>query len=186
MQETEGTCRLPAEPVGFHAKLCQRGQALEEALSSRKQFSRMEKPEDVLLYFRIIYKDRLLFTENAVRSLKTCTLSTAELWSWLYAMAETMYGLFQDGEAGIEKKFKEKTGIECGRGEGSNTHKDNKLMKQYVTVYKGKEINTEMHLKSKDRLQSLHFGLYAQEKTRLLIIDHIGAHLDNSTTRKKH
>ena len=56
------------------------------------------------------------------------------------------------------------------------------MMKQYHTVYKGEDINTEMHLKSRDKLQCLHLGFSKQY--RLLIINHIGEHLDNSITHK--
>ena len=159
----------------------ERGRAAAKAQNARSLCKTMESLDDVLKYFENMYADRLFFTDNAKRSLKSCKLPLGELWYWLYSLAEIMYDLFNEPEAGIEKTFKAKTGIECGRGEGSQTRKNKDLMKQFFTDYKGERINTEMHLKSKDRLQSLHFGF--SQNAKLLIIEHCGAHLTNASTK---
>ncbi len=161
----------------------ERGRAAARMENAREKCQHMDSIFDVVLYFQETYSDRLVFNENAMKSLDTCTLKVGELWWWLYALAEYMYDLFADSQAEIEKKFKAKTGIECGRGEGSQTRQDKKLIQNYFTEYEGEKINAEMHLKSKNRLQALHFG-FSQEKKKL-IIHHCGAHMTNSLTRSR-
>ncbi len=161
----------------------EKGRALAKSEQARSVCCKMEDLDDVVLYFEIMYADRLVFTESAKKSIKACSLEISELWNWLFSLAEYMFALFSESEAGIEKRFKELTGIECGRGEGSQTRKDKKLMKQFFTEYEGETINVEMHLKSKNRLNALHFGFsHAKQK---LIIDHCGEHLTNSLTRTR-
>lgn len=162
----------------------ERTRELEAALHARMELAEMATLADVFAYFSKIFAERLVFTDSAWSTLKSCTLSITDLWNWLFQLATEMYPLLVKGGANPEKVFQARTGIVCGRGEGTQTRSNSKLMQQYRTYYNGEEINIEMHLKSKDRKQSLHFGFLRSEKK--LIIAHCGAHLDNASTRKQH
>lgn len=99
-----------------------------------------------------------------------------------------LYDLIHASPAQAYKKFTNKTGRECSRGEGSVTWKDANLMKQYVDKYNGQEIDIEPHVKnsvkeSAPRFVRLHFA-HDPTITNRILIGHCGKHLDNYSTRK--
>lgn len=76
--------------------------------------------DDVVAYFSQMFADKIVFTENARKSTKDCTLSLVELWRVFFALANTMRDLYKTGTGDIFASFRKKTGIEVKRGEGSN------------------------------------------------------------------
>lgn len=141
-------------------------------------------------YFETVYADRLAFSEEGLKSLDDCTTKDDILWEALYHMATTLHELYADGGVPqIDKEFKNRTGWKLSRGEGSMTRKDSTLMKQYVTIYEGREINTEAHIKNghnegDSKFLRIYFGFDAVSKK--LIIDQCGKHKKNRTTQKVH
>lgn len=164
---------------------------LERALDSVRMMAEYPVgPKAVCAYFEAVFADRLAFSEEGHKSLDECTTRDDILWEALYHMATTLHELYADGGIPqIDKEFQNRTGWELSRGEGSMTRKDSSLMKQYVTTYEGREINTEAHVKcgrveSDPKFLRIYFGFDTVSKK--LIIDQCGKHKENRTTQKVH
>lgn len=138
--------------------------------------------EAVVTYFAQMFADKLVFTNDALRSIKDCTLAPEELWKDFFALANTMRDLYKTGSGDIFSVFHERTGIEAKRGEGAATRSDKKLMKQFETDLNGEIVDIEAHITYPKQKQSIHFGY--SEKLKKLVIGHCGEHLDNYSTRK--
>lgn len=147
-------------------------------------------PKAVCAYFETVFADRLAFSDEGLRSLDDCTTRDDILWEALYYMATTLHELYADGGMPqIDKEFQNRTGWELSRGEGAMTRKDASLMKQYVTSYEGREIDTQAHIKngrneSDPKFLRIYFGFDAVSQK--LIIDQCGKHKENRTTQKIH
>lgn len=141
-----------------------------------------ETAENVIIYFSKMFADKLVFSEDARKSVKACTLPPAELWKIFFALANTMLDLYKVKNGDIFAEFRKRTGIEAKRGEGSATRNDKKLMKQFKTEFNGKTIDVEAHITYPKQKQSIHFG-YSDELKKI-VIGHCGEHLDNYSTRK--
>lgn len=162
----------------------QKGKDLERAANSRLQFSEMPmSAEDVVRYFEVSFGDTLAFSEEAKRSLKGCSLDSSELWRVFYALAVKLHPLYFFESGDILRKFHNETGILCKRGEGSNTHQDKRLMRQYLIRYGDEEIDIETHITYPKEAQSIHLGF--SEKEQKVVIGHCGEHLDNYSTQKR-
>lgn len=156
---------------------------LRQAMDARNKLAEMPKNiEDVVTYFRRTFSDKIVFSDDAVKSLKDCTIPPNELWSDLFALACTMCELYKNGTGDIFKTFQEQTGKNAKRGEGAETRKDKALMRQYTTMVDGEDIDIEAHLTYAKLGQSIHFGY--SEKLGKLVIGHCGEHLNNYSTRK--
>lgn len=75
-----------------------------------------------------------------------------------------MWELYFTQSGDIYKEFVARTGIKAKRGEGSMTRSDAKLMRQFVTEYKGESINIEAHITYGKLGQSIHFGFSNNDK----------------------
>jgi hypothetical protein len=156
---------------------------LRRALDGRNEIGSMPQTvDDVAAYFNRMFGDKLVFLEDAFRSLKDCTIDPAELWDDLFALANTMRELYKSGQGDIYKAFKERTGITVKRGEGAETRKDKALMRQYERTVNGEEISIEAHITYAKQGQSIHFGY--SRKLQKVVIGHCGEHLDNYITPK--
>lgn len=154
-------------------------------LANDARFEIVELPENVeavAAYFSRVFTDKIVFTEDAYRSMKGCTLPPKELWKVFFSLANTMRDLYKEGTGDIYGEFRKKTGIEVKRGEGNATRNDKKLMKQFRTELNGDIIDIEAHITYSKQRQSIHFGY--SEKLKKLVIGHCGEHLDNYSTRK--
>lgn len=162
---------------------------LESALQGVRTINSLPRtPAELAKYFAKVYPERIAFTERGYRSLKECTTKPEVLWEVLYYMANDLYDLLQKDSATAYKEFKEQTGWDCSRGEGSMTRKDTKLMRQYVDEYEGQEIDIEAHVKggvkeSDPRFVRIYFG-YDPTIAKQILIGHCGKHLENFSTRK--
>lgn len=165
--------------------LAQRGKDLQNAVSSRFEIREMPMTVyDVVQYFKLMFCDRIDFSEDAMKSLKTCELDSTVLWKVLFALATKMYSLYMTGNGHMYDEFKRATGIICKRGEGSMTRQDKKLMRQYETDYLGEKIDIETHITYPREEQSIHFGFSIKHEK--IIVGHCGEHLDNYSTQKRH
>lgn len=141
-----------------------------------------KEPKEIVEYLWPIYKDKIAFTQRAIKSLKECKISFDELLKSLHCLATVMHPLYLEENAGdIYKRFHETTGIEATRGEGSQTRNDKGCMDQRKDVYNGNEINIEPHLKLSQN-QRIHFAFSKEDKK--IVIGWCAGHLDTSATKK--
>lgn len=155
--------------------------------TSNSRYNTKEYPKtcnDIVNYFDAVFCDRIAFSEDAIQSLKDCTIPCEKLWNILFSLSTVMYDLYINGSGDIYKEFKHRTNIDVARGEGSMTHKNNKNMRQYKTEYHNDTIDIEPHITFSDKGQSVHFGFSKNDKK--VIVGHCGEHLDNYTTQKVH
>lgn len=144
--------------------------------------------QEVCNYFEDVYSDRIAFTNNGRKSLRECYTQVNLLWEALFHMSTVLYDLyFVECSPVFHKAFQEKTGWECSRGEGSNTHKDSFLMRQYIDNYEGREIDIETHVKngyneSDPKFIRIYFGF--DKVSEKIIIGSCGKHKENATSRK--
>lgn len=144
--------------------------------------------QEVCNYFEDVYSDRIAFTVNGRKSLRECYTQINLLWEALFNMSTTLYNLyFIEGSPVFHKAFQEETGWECSRGEGSNTHKDSYLMRQYSDNYEGRDIDIETHIKngyneSDPKFIRIYFGF--DKISEKIIIGSCGKHKENATSRK--
>lgn len=143
-----------------------------------------QTPQEIVQYFEASFGDKIAFSDEVSDSLKGCRIPLDDLWKALFALATVMDDLYINGSGDIYGEFRSKTGIQLGRGEGSSTRKDAKLMRQYQIEYHGEIINIEAHIKHQRTSQRIHFGF--SKKDRKLIVGWCGEHKDNYTTRKVH
>ena len=158
--------------------------ALTKAISSRLAIKKYpETPEDIVNYFEATFGDKIQFTDDARRTLKTCSIDLSDLWKALNALATVMWDLYFTKGGDIYKEFKMQTGIKATRGEGSMTRADAKLMRQFVTDYNGERINIEAHITYAQKKQSIHFGF--SDKDKRIIIGSCGAHKEVYSSEKR-
>ncbi|MEA4955627.1 MAG: hypothetical protein VB096_08990 [Pseudoflavonifractor sp.] len=157
---------------------------LEDALASRLEVQSIPETQlDVIMYFKTTFGDKLGFTDDAMKSLKDCTIPIADLWNVLYALATIMNTLVVSDNIDPYKEFQRQTGINCSRGEGRMTRKDKILMRQFLSQYKGETIDIESHITFPRMSQSIHFGYSNAEQK--IVIGHCGEHLDIYSTQKR-
>lgn len=168
--------------IDSYRPLAAKNAELERACNNRLNTkSYPSTPKDVIDYFNSSFGDCLAFSDEVEKSIKTCTIPLDELWSAFYHLATAMRDLYISGGAQIYKDFKQRTGIDVGRGEGANTHQNKKMMDQYRTEYHGAQIDIEAHIKC-SRYQRIHFGFCPDDQK--VIVGWCGEHKDNATTQK--
>lgn len=170
------------------ARAAYSGLANEATQKMRKIDTLPNTPLKVAEYFELLYPERIAFTERGRRSLEDCITKPEILWEIFYCMVNDLYDLLQNAPANAYREFKARTGWDCGRGEGPMTHRDPKLMRQYVDQYEGQEIDIEPHIKngnknSDPRSVRIHFA-YDPSVSEKILVGHCGKHLDNYSTRK--
>lgn len=141
-------------------------------------------PQDIVNYFDASFSDKMAFSEDATNSLRECRIPLDDLWKALFALATVMDDLYINGSGDIFAECRNKSGIDVRRGEGSETRKNSKLMRQYETEYHGEIIDIEAHITYSKIGQSIHFGF--SKKEQKLIVGWCGKHKDNYTTQKIH
>lgn len=158
-------------------------EGLRRSVESRTLFP--ERPSDVysvVYYFEEVFSDKIIFSDDAKKSLKNCEIDADELWKVFFALSTVMLPLYLSGSGDIYAAFRAKTGIDCARGEGAMTRKDRALMRQYETVVGSETVDIEAHITYPRQGQSIHFG-YSPERKKI-VVGHCGEHLDNYSTRK--
>lgn len=162
-----------------------RATALEAAASARMDIAKYpQSPETIVSYFTSVFADRIAFSDSAVKSLKGCRFSLRDLWEILFSLSTVMWDLMQsDNCPDPYKEFRQRTGIDASRGEGSMTRKDARLMEQFKTTYQGRVIDIEPHITYGRDSQSVHFGFDID--TKKIVVGHCGEHLDIYSTQKR-
>ena len=166
--------RLAAQQVG----------ELEKALAARELFEKYpDSPALIIEYFQKTFGDRIAFSDDAIKSAKKCTIPSRELWFVFHHLATTLRDLFLNGSKNPYDDFKQVTGYKCAHGEGSATRKDNRLMRQFVTDYRGKSIDIEPHITFPDISMSIHLRYLADEE--IILVGWCGEHKEIYSTRKR-
>lgn len=169
--------------IDSYRPLAAKNAELEKVCKNR--FNTKEYPdsvEEVVHYFEAVFADKIAFSDDAYKSLKDCTIPLKDVWNVFFHLATVMCDLYINGVGDIYKEFRNKSGIDISRGEGSCTHQNKKLMKQYVTHYHGESIDIEAHQTYPRIGQSIHFGF--SEKDQKVVVGWCGEHKDNATTQK--
>lgn len=172
------------QQIESYRLLAQDNAALRKATSSRLAIKDYPKtPDDVVNYFEATFGDKIEFTDDARKTLKTCSIDLSDLWTSLFALTTVMWDLYFTKGGDIYKEFKMQTGIKATRGEGSMTRADLKLMRQFVTDYKGEKINIEAHITYAKKGQSIHFGF--SNNDRRIIVGSCGEHKEIYSSGKR-
>ena len=163
----------------------------KDALDALAQIRRVNalpvNNEDVVKYFRMVYRDRLDFTERGEAEASRCGLRPANLWDVLYTVANDLVDVFRNAQGNLtEEEVMQATGFTLSFHEGSMTREQKDFMRLREDVYDGKTISVEPHLKLKTSKgepahQRLHF-CYVPELRRI-VIGYVGDHLDSAATR---
>ena len=166
----------------------QRAKDIRDALEQMRRVENLPKDNaDVVRYFRQVYPDRLGFTERGEWEASRCGLRADHLWEILYMLANDLTDLFRSVQGNLkEEDVMQVTGCEISFKEGSETRKNNTLMKLRDDEYEGKAISVEPHLKLKSMKgepahQRLHF-CYDPELKKI-IVGYLGDHLDSAATK---
>ncbi len=145
-----------------------------------------ETNEEVVRYFRVVYRDRIDFTERGEASASKCGIRPVTLWNILYTISNRMVDTFRNGLGVTEEDITKATGMDVSFREGSMTREQKDYMRQREDQYNGKTISVEPHLKLKTSkgepaYQRLHFW-YDPDMQRI-VIGYLGDHLDSAATR---
>ena len=160
--------------------------ALRGAAEALRSMDRLpESNEDVVNYFKSVFKDRIAFTERGEKSACKSDIKTSGLWFYLYRMATSLYDIHHASIPDVEKEFYAQTGIEAAMSEGSQSRKDNKIMNLRMDTYDGKEVSMEPHVKlHAQKAGAEHrriYYCYDHELDRI-IIGWVGDHLKTAGT----
>ena len=169
-------------------KTCiQKYKSKETAENSREKLDKYPaEPADIANYFVKVFGDRMDFSEDGLKSLKSCEIPPDTLWDLLFQLATKMYRYyFEDDCSDAFNEFNNTTSYKAARSEGRMTRKDNKLMRQFQTKYNNIMIDIEPHITFPKQKQSIHFG-FLEGKENKIIIGHCGKHLDIYSTQKQH
>lgn len=174
-----GQCRERASQVGIIENATRQVRSISEYPSD---------PQSIAKYFETVYPERIVFTERAYKSMEECRTKCELLWEIFYCMVTDLYDLLKSNPGKAYDIFREKTGWEIGRGEGTQTHCDQKMMREYYDWYEGQEINIEPHIKNGVRetdpkFVRVHF-CYNPTISNKIIVGHCGKHLTNYSTQK--
>ena len=160
--------------------------AVQSALETFRGMSELPRTnQDVISYFRTVFGNRIAFTERAVKTGCKCDIRPDGLWYYLYQMATVLFDIHHAGRPDVESEFFHATGIEVAMGEGSQTNKGSKFIRQRDDVYEGKPIHVAPHVKLDNQRSGAEnrriYYCYDRELDRI-IIGWIGFHLDTAGT----
>lgn len=172
-----------------YKKMADKAKAVESAAQKIRRIGEYpDTPQAIAKYFETVFPERIAFTERAYRSMNDCTTKNEILWEAFHRMATDLYDLIKNNPSNAYTEFLCKTGWEVARSEGSQTHDDAKMMRQYVDTYEGQEIDIEAHVKNGNReadpkFVRIYFA-YDPNVADKIIIGHCGRHLENFSSRK--
>jgi hypothetical protein len=163
---------------------------LQRELTAFRSLSHLRRSiKDCGEFFRDAFSSKLGFTERGRASLDRESFSNIDqFWEALWAMGTELHRLFFDSDdrgGDIEKKFKERTGVDMSMTEGSQTKADKKLMKKREDSYEGEAIDITPHIKL--RSGNEHFRIYfgVMRSKKLLVIGECTNHLETAGTRRR-
>jgi len=180
--------------------------ALAEAEGKARQFERGLKAfheldrlpgsvDEVVELAKLIFPSQLRFTERAMKAARDASINAkpAEMgyvWSVFRMMATVLHTLHFDrsGDASgdIESDFETRTGFGLALTETGMTKNDAALMKLRRDTYKDEAIDITAHVKYGDnkppRLLRVYY--YPHHQENVLVVGHVGDHLDTAGTRR--
>lgn len=161
---------------------------LKNAVETLRDLPEMpQSTEDVVFWFRNVFGDRVAFTERGLKSACKCDIRPDGLWYYLYHIATSLFEIHHGGSTDVEKDFYHATGIEVAMNEGSQSHKDSKVMNQRADVFEGKEISIEPHVKllpAKTGADFQRIYYCYDHELDLIIIGSVGEHLKTAGTTR--
>ena len=139
---------------------------------------------EVAKYFQQVFGDKIDFTDRGLRSLESCITKSEILWECFHAIATSLTDLYASNNPNIEQAFREATGWDMARGEGSTTRSNPNLMALRRDSYQGREIFIEPHVRkgNRDKASDVRVYFCYDIETKRIIIGHVGSHLDNHST----
>ncbi|MBQ3425128.1 MAG: hypothetical protein IJH38_08020 [Clostridia bacterium] len=182
---------VKADCAELRAKNDSMQQAFGELLALRQIAEKVQtvqrlprSTEDVVSYYRLVFADRIDFTERGIRTAAKCDINPELLWECLYWVSTVLVDLHRTADQNADRKFKEKTGWDAAMTEGPETHKVADYMNLRKDVYEGREISVEPHVKfprSARRTGAQYQRLYYayDPLSRKVIVGYVGDHLEN-------
>lgn len=142
-------------------------------------------PLAVAEYFRRVFNDNIDFTDRGIRSVSSCITKPEILWECFYAMSTNLVNLYRSNTPNIENVFREATGCDLARGEGSQTRNNPALMALRKDKYQNRDIIIEPHIRrgNKDNSPDCVRIYFCYDRiSSKIVIGHVGNHLDNHTS----
>lgn len=199
LEEENSLLKTEKFNIEFRLKEREKAAAAADAIKASVQKTRSinkypNTPQAIAHYFETVFPERITFTERAYSSMDDCTTKNEILWEVFHFMATVLYDLLKSNPANAYDEFYHQTGWEIGRSEGRQTHKDPKMMRQYVDTYRDPKenidhkIDIEAHVKngireSDPKFVRIYFA-YDPNVADKLIIGHCGKHLKNFSSQK--
>jgi hypothetical protein len=142
---------------------------------------------EVVERIKTIHSERIAFTERAIKSARdTKCDDVPTAWRAIWAMATILYDVFWKQEGGDKQKmFQDQSGFELAMTEGKLTNQDAKLMSLRKDIFKGREIDITPHVKFDRASARAYFCPFQENGTKLIVVGHIGGHLNTAGTRKQ-
>lgn len=143
--------------------------------------------KDIVRYFKLIYSDRLVFTERGEKEASRCGLNPDHLWRVLFTVANDLTEVYRNAKGPLtDEQIMCATGFDVALHEGSMTREQSDYMKLREDEIDGKKISVEPHLKLKQAKgepahQRLHFQ-YDPEMRRI-VVGYLGDHLESAATK---
>lgn len=135
-------------------------------------------------YYRLIFADRIDFTDRGMKTASKCDINADLLWECLYWVSTVLVDLHRCADQNADKRFKERTGWDVAMTEGPETHKVADYMNLRKDVYDGREISVEPHVKFPKSIrktgaqyQRLYYAY--DPLSRKIIVGYVGDHLEN-------
>ncbi len=143
--------------------------------------------KDIVRYFKLVYPDRLVFTERGEKEASRCELNPDHLWKVLFTVANDLTEVYRSAKGPLtDEQIMCATGFDVALHEGSMTREQSEFMRLREDEIDGKKISVEPHLKLKQAKgepahQRLHFQ-YDPEMRRI-VVGYVGDHLDSAATK---
>lgn len=158
---------------------------LEAVLGNMKELPKTLS--EVVETIKAIHGERIAFTERAVKSAQEATsVDVSTAWKALWDMATILHDLLLNQEGGDkQKKFRDQSGFQLALTEGKLTNQDRKLTSLRKDIFRGHEIDITPHVKFDRGNTRAYFCPFQQNGTKLIVVGHIGDHLDTAGTRRQ-
>lgn len=152
--------------------------------------------DEVVDLAKLVFQDRLRFTDRAVKSARTAAINEkpsemGSVWAVLRAMATVLHALHfsrgDDADGNVVKEFQSQTPFGLALSETGMTKDDNDLMKLRQDTYDGVSIDITAHVKYGDNRppKLLRVYYYPHHSEKVLVVGHCGDHLDTAGTRRR-
>lgn len=143
---------------------------------------------EIVNVFSRIYKDRLLFSDEAFKSareFKKCPIPD-RAWDMLWAISTNLYDMKfgKEKSRDIEKQFRDETGFKYGKTDGSRSKADRSIRESRRIVVDGKQYDIWAHIKygtKPPKMLRIHIAF--DEELKKIVIGYVGKHMDIASTK---